>query len=94
LEVKAKFTIVERNVEHNIIFLHDNAYGHHMTITNDAESVVDYCRSLYGNRIRIVYKDTDNEWSEIKWSIGHSGTQVWFKPWYGLEWDILSRQYS
>ena len=91
--MKAKFTIVERNVEHNIIFLHDNAYGYHMTITNDAESVVDYCRSLYGNRVRIVYLDTDKEWWEIKWSLElDRGTVVTFKQWHGLEWDILSRK--
>jgi hypothetical protein len=89
--MKAKFTIVERNTEDNIIFLHDDSYGPHMTITNDAESVVDYCRSLYGNRVRVVYLDTDNEWWELDWIIGHSGTEVSFKQWHGMVWDKLSR---
>lgn len=89
--MKAKFTIVERNVDRNIVFLHDDAHGHHMTVTNDAESVVDYCRSLYGNRVRVVYRDTDNEWWEIKWTLElDRGTVVAFKQWHGLEWDILS----
>jgi hypothetical protein len=65
--MKAKFTIVERDAENNILFLKDNAYNHTMTITNDAENVVAYCRSLYGNKVRIVYMDTTNEWWEIKW---------------------------
>jgi hypothetical protein len=89
--MKAKFTIVERNTEDNIIFLHDDAHGYHMTITNDAESVVDYCRSLFGNRVRIVYLDTDQEWWELDWIIGHSGTEVSFKQWHGMVWDKLSR---
>jgi hypothetical protein len=89
--MKAKFTIVERDTENNIVFLHDNAHGHHMTITNDAESVVDYCRSLYGNRVRVVYLDTDGEWWELDWTIGHSGTEVSFKQWHGMVWDKLSR---
>jgi len=87
--MRAKFTIVERNTEDNIIFLHDN--GH---VTNDAENVVDYCRSLYGNRVRVVYLDTDNEWWELDWIIGHSGTEVSFKQWHGLVWDKLSRTES
>jgi hypothetical protein len=72
--------------------LHDNAHGYHMTITNDAEHVVDYCRSLFGNRVRVVYLDTDNEWWEIKWSLEHpSRTVVSFKPWHGMVWDKLSK---
>ena len=90
--MKAKFTIVERNPEDNIVFLHDNAHGYHMTITNDAESVVDYCRSLYGNRVRVVYLDTDEEWWEIVWSLElDAGTVVSFKPWHGMVWDKLSK---
>jgi hypothetical protein len=89
--MKAKFTIVERDTENNIVFLHDNAYGHHMTITNDAEHVVDYCRSLYGNRVRVVYLDTDNEWWELVWTIGRTHTYVAFKPWHGLVWDKLTK---
>lgn len=63
-----------------------------MTITNDAEHVVDYCRALYGNKVRVVYKDTDNEWWEIKWSLElDRGTVVSFERWNGLAWDILKR---
>jgi len=92
--MKAKFTIVERDTENNIVFLHDNAHGYHMTITNDAESVVDYCRSLYGNRVRVVYLDTDNEWWELVWSIDLRGTDVSFKQWHGMVWDKLTKMES
>ena len=90
--MRARCAIVERDDKNNIVFLEDllSQYGSR-TITNDAEAVVDYYRVIYGNNVRIVYKDTDNEWWEIVWSIGHDGTTINFKQWYGLEWDILSR---
>jgi hypothetical protein len=83
----------DRDDKNNIVFIEDmaNQTGG-MTITNDAEAVVNYYRSLYGNDIRIVYLDTDNEWWEIVWTLErHHGTSVDFKPWHGLAWDILKR---
>ncbi len=83
----------DRDDKNNIVFIEDmaNQTGG-MTITNDAEAVVNYYRSLYGNGIRIVYLDTDNEWWEIVWTLErHRGTSVDFKPWHGLAWDILKR---
>ena len=91
--MRAKLTQTGRDIENNIVFLKDMS-NHFigMSITNDAENVVDYYRSIYGNRIRIVYEDTEDELWEIKWSLEHpSQTIVEFKPWYGIEWDILSR---
>jgi predicted double-glycine peptidase len=91
--MKATVTHVDRDVTNNIVFLEDiSKHTGSMSVTNDAEGVVSWFRSIYGNRVRIVYKDTDNEWWEIVWSIDHSGTQVTFKQWHGLEWDILSRK--
>lgn len=89
--MKAMFT-TERDTANNIAYLEDRAtmLGS-MTITNDAENVIEYCRSLYGNRVRIVYKDTEQEWWEICWALEIHGTDVWFKPWHGLAWDILKR---
>lgn len=90
--MKAMF-VTSRDTINNIAFLEDKAthFGC-MTITNDAEHVVDYCRSLYGNKVRVVYKDTDNEWWEIKWSLElDRGTVVSFERWNGLAWDILKR---
>jgi len=90
--MKAKVAITNRDIDNDIVFLKDmsNQLGG-MTITNDAEHVIDYCRSLYGNRVRVVYLDTDSEWWEIVWSIGHRGTDVSFKKWHGMVWDKLSR---
>ena len=91
--MKATVTHVDRDVKNNIVFLEDiSKHTGSMSVTNDAEGVVTWFRSVYGNRVRIVYKDTDMEWWEIVWSLEHpSRTVVEFKPWYGLEWDILSR---
>jgi hypothetical protein len=90
--MKAMFA-TDRDTINNIAFLEDiSNHTGGMTITNDAENVVDYCRSLYGNQVRVVYKDTDNEWWEIKWSLElDEGTVVSFERWNGLAWDILKR---
>ena len=91
--MRAKVAIANRDIDNDIVFLKDmsNQLGG-MTITNDAEHVVDYCRALYGNRVRVVYLDTDSEWWEIVWTLErHHGTTVDFKPWNGIAWDILSR---
>jgi hypothetical protein len=91
--MKAKLGLADRDIDNNIAYLKDmSTHLGGMTITNDAENVVDYCRSLYGNRVRVVYLDTDNEWWEIKWSLQlDRGTVVNFERWNGLAWDILKR---
>lgn len=91
--MKAHFITCDRDTKNNIVFLEDLANSHgSMSITNDAENVVGHCRSLYGNGVRVVYKDTDQEWWEIVWSLEHpSRTVVSFKQWHGLVWDKLSR---
>ena len=91
---KAHFHISDRDSKNDIVYLVDDSefFTSAMTITNDAENVVDYCRELYGNRVRVVYKDTDQEWWEIVWSLEHpSRTVVSFKRWHGHMWDKLSR---
>jgi len=90
--MRARCSIVERDDKNNIVFLKDlaNQTGG-ITITNDAEAVVDYYRSIYGNRVRVVYLDTDSEWWELVWSIDLRGTDVAYKPWHGLVWDKLSK---
>jgi hypothetical protein len=90
--MKAKVAITNRDIDNDIVYLKDmsNQLGG-MSVTNDAEHVVDYCRSLYGNRVRVVYLDTDNEWWEIKWSLElDRGTVVNFERWNGLAWALLS----
>lgn len=95
--MRSRFHQVDRNREHNIVWIEDdcdaNGDPRFMSVTNDAENVVNYFRSLYGNKIRIVYRDTDMEWWEIDWAM-HDPVRVdvQFKKWHGLEWDILSRK--
>jgi len=94
MRVQSRFNVVDRNREHNILFIEDNFDGQVglKTVTNDAENVVTYFRALYGNRIRIVYRGTDMEWWEIVWSLEHpSRTVVSFKQWHGLAWDKLTK---
>lgn len=91
--MRARCRVVERNDQDNIVFLKDLSpqFGGR-SITNDAEGVVDYYRSIYGNGVRIVYLDTDSEWWEIVWTLErHRGTLVDFKPWHGLVWDKLTK---
>ena len=94
MRVRSRFNTVDRDKENNIVFIEDDfdIHGGLKTVTNDAENVVDYFRSLYGNRIRIVYRDTDMEWWEIVWSLEHpSRTDVSFKRWHGMVWDKLTK---
>jgi len=89
--MRAKVAITNRDIDNDIVYLKDmSTQLGGRSVTNDAESVVDYCRALYGNRVRVVYLDTDNEWWELDWSIGLYGTEISFKPWHGLVWDKLS----
>ena len=91
--MRAKLAQTGRDIENNIIFLKDMSNQFiGMSITNDAENVVDYYRSIYGNRVRVVYEDTEDELWEIKWSLElDRGTVVNFERWNGLAWDILKR---
>lgn len=90
--MKARVRVHNYDAKNNIAYLKDlaNQTGG-MTITNDAEAVVDYYRSIYGNRVRVVYEDTDQEWWELVWTIGRTHTYVAFKPWHGLVWDKLTK---
>jgi len=93
--IRSRFHQVDRNIEHNIVFIEDDCELYNaaiMSVTNDAENVVTWFRELYGNGIRIVYRDTNNIWSEIVWHAGYNEIFVSFRPWAGLAWDILSKK--
>jgi len=93
--MRSTFHLVDRDTKNNIVYIEDdcdsNGDPRYMSVTNDAENVVTHFRSLYGNRVRIVYRDTDMEWWEICWTMYVDGTDVSFKRWHGLVWDKLSR---
>lgn len=91
--MRARARIHDYDYPRNIVFLEDlSTTTGSVSITNDAEAVVDYYRAIYGNSVRIVYKDTDSEWWEIVWQVrAIGGNYVAFKPWAGLAWDLLSK---
>lgn len=90
--MKAAVAQVDRDVKNNIVFLEDlsNTHGTR-SITNDAEAVIDRARSIYGIGVRVVYKDTDQEWWEIVPVHSKTGVYVRFDRWHGLVWDKLSK---
>ena len=95
MRVRSRFNTVDRDTKNNIVYIEDDCDANgdaKMSVTNDAENVVDYWRSIYGNRIRIVYRDTNMEWWELDWYLHDpSRTDVQFKRWHGLVWDKLTK---
>lgn len=95
-DVRSTWNEVDINHNHKIAFIEDasNRTGS-MSITNDAENVLQSFQDEYGNDWRVVYKDTDGEWSEIVPKRAKKGwpfiESVTFEPWHGLDWDILKR---
>ena len=68
--IRSSFSVVAENSE--CVFLKDNNVGK-MSVTNDAESVYEWCQENYPNK-RVVYKDSMNEWREI------IPTKSWMMP--------------
>ena len=96
MTIRSHWITADRDFQHKIIFIEDmcNLTGG-MSITNDAEDVLKYWHESLGSDWRVVYKDTDGEWWEIVGGTGGTtswmGTSISFRPWHGLEWDILKR---
>lgn len=91
--MRAQFAMIEMDYDHNIIFIEDIAnHTGGCTITNDAEAVFKHIDDNYsyaapGARLwRVVYKDTDNEWWEIKKT---DDDFILFEKWHGVVWDVL-----
>ena len=96
-KMRAQFAMVKKDYKHNIIFIEDIAnHTGGTTITNDAEAVFKYLDQTESHDAptpslwRVVYKDTDNEWWEIKPDrvMGIYGSMQ-FEKWHGHEWDAL-----
>lgn len=81
------------NITDDIIFIRDANLGR-MSVTNDAEEVYRWINKVVYPGRRVVYQDSDGEWSEIMSVAGGRPTEwrIVYKPWHGLEWDILSRK--
>lgn len=60
----------EMAVMAGFVFIIDNCRPGAMSVTNDAENVVQECLSRYGER-RIIYRDSEGEWAELL----HTGIQ-------------------
>lgn len=86
---RSAFHVLEKKA--GVLFIQDLNLGGR-SVTNDAEQVLAWCREHHGKDIRVVYLDSEDEWSEIvddaeTWM----GKGIGFKPWHGLVWDILKR---
>lgn len=73
----ADFRIVAETDE--IVFIEDMNLGN-VSVTNEAEYVVQTVLSNHGTRRRIIYKDSEGQWDELV----HDGKQfVDFAPYKG-----------
>jgi hypothetical protein len=49
----------------------------------------------FGSRVLVVYRDTNNEWWEMRLLLSgpyNQYEQIEFEPWYGLAWRTLKRK--
>lgn len=97
--MRAQYAMVQKDFEHNIIFIEDIAnHTGGCTITNDAEAVFKHVDEMYSPVSptpfywRVIYKDTNNEWWEMIPTydeIGDRQRHIIFDKWHGHEWDAL-----
>lgn len=89
----AKFHAVEYDAGNKIVFLQDDAdFFKAKPIAEDADNVVDYCRKLYSEKVRIMFRSKDQTW----WEIVFECEYYWSRPvvtkiekWHGHMWDKL-----
>ena len=86
--LRCEFDWVE--VTDDIVFIRDTNRGR-MSVTNDAEEVYRWINKVTYPGRRVVYQDSEGEWTEIV-GTGPYGLVITFKPWHGLDWDILNRK--
>ena len=80
------------NKKDGIILIRDLGKDGCLSITNDAEYVYSYITQ--GLRYRVVYQDTQGEWTEIiKYACEPFKWQYGFKPWHGEVWDNLTKEF-
>jgi hypothetical protein len=87
----SQFSLVD--MQDNIVFIRDLDSGGR-SVTNDAERVWQQCQSRYGfpnKPVRVVYCDSEGEWSEIVPHHKPGWIDIEFREWHGLAWDILQR---
>ena len=82
--LRTDYQVITFNGPRRIIFIEDLNLGR-MSVTNDAEAVLEDVWSKFSGNPRVVYKDSDGIWSEIV----YCNFAISFKPWHGVAWDIL-----
>ena len=88
---RSDWQVTDVNEAHGIVFVEDLNLGR-MTVTNDAENVYAAIIKIYGIGTRVVYRDSEGEQSEMIEVVNWLGTNIGFKPWNGLVWDVLSQE--
>lgn len=92
MAVHSAWTIVDTDYKNKISFIEDICHlTGQMSITNDAENVLQHFHEWFDKTWRVVYKDTENEWWEIVTVHSRTCSYVRFDKWNGLAWDILKR---
>jgi len=89
------FCVTEYDAENNIVYLEDTSGPNERTITNDAETVMMKMFQKFGSRVLVVYRDTNNEWWEMRLLLSGPYNQyekIEFEPWCGLAWRTLKRK--
>ena len=89
------YLVLEHDAEHDIVYLEDTSGPTECTITNDAERVMRDMFRDYGSRVLVVYRDTNNEWWEMRLAISgpyDEYEEIIFEPWNGLAWRTLKRK--
>ena len=82
--MRSDYRVITFNSPRRIIFIEDLNLGR-MSITNNAEEVFLDVQSNFQGNPRVVYKDTDGLWWEIK----YANWNTTFERFHGVAWDIL-----
>jgi hypothetical protein len=88
---RSAWNVIEVDADRKIMFIQDtcNVTGL-MSITNDAEAVLESFRQTIGPEWRVVYQDTDSEWWEMVRVTTRTMWYIDFRPWHGVVWDELT----
>ena len=89
------YQVLEYDAKHDIVYLEDTSGPTERSITNDADRVMRDMFRDYGSRVLVVYRDTNNEWWEMRLLLSGPYNQyekIEFEPWCGLAWRTLKRK--
>lgn len=87
--LRCEFDWIE--ITEDIVFIRDLNNGRR-SVTNDAEEVYRWINQIAYPGRRVVYQDSEGEWSEMLPIENWMGKTIGFRPWNGRVWDILSNE--